>query len=51
MNEEVLEQIKLNIDNLENKDKVILSLISEIYRLMDCIKNITNKNPIEGGWE
>ena len=51
MKEEDLENIKENLKSIENKDELILSLINEIYRLIDCIKVITNKNPIEGGWE
>jgi hypothetical protein len=51
MKEEDLENIKENLKSIENKDELILSLINEIYRLVDCIKVITNKNPIEGGWE
>ncbi len=50
MKEEDLELIKANLGSIENKDELILSLIDEIYRLIDAIKTITYKNPIEGGW-
>jgi hypothetical protein len=51
MKEEDLENIKENLKYIENKDELILSLIDEIYKLIDCIKIVTYKNPIEGGWE
>jgi hypothetical protein len=50
MNEEQIETIMKSVNLLPNKEEIIIQLCKEIIRLQDSIKVITNKHPLDGGW-
>ena len=50
MSEEEIEKIMIEALSLPNKEELIIQLCKEVLRLQDSIKIITNKYPLDGGW-
>lgn len=51
MSEDEVQKILENIEIIKDKNTTILKLANEVVRLQSAIKNITNKYPLEGGWQ
>lgn len=43
---DILEKVK----KIEDKDLIIKKLAEEVIRLINVLKIITNKHPLDGGW-
>lgn len=50
MSEEEVLKILENIESIKDKNTMILRLAHEVLTLKTAIKNITNKYPLDGGW-